>query len=56
MLCLVIGGTGFVGSHTVRKLLSEKVDVVVFSRLGDTSKISDIENKVKVEGHNNRDG
>lgn len=49
MRCLVIGGTGFIGSHVVRKLTNEDVDVVVFSRSGDTSKIEDLKDRVKVE-------
>jgi len=49
MRCLVIGGTGFVGSHLVRRLLSEGVKVTVFSRSGDPSKIMDVKEKVTIE-------
>lgn len=49
MRCLVIGGTGFVGSHLVRRLLSEGVETIVFSRSGDPSKIMDIKEKVVIE-------
>lgn len=48
MSCMVIGGTGFIGSHLVRRLLSDGLDVVTFSRSGDPSKISDVMEKVKI--------
>ncbi|MDI9619608.1 MAG: NAD(P)-dependent oxidoreductase [Candidatus Nezhaarchaeota archaeon] len=44
---MVIGGTGHVGSHIVRRLVAEGLDVVVLSRFGDTSRIGDVADKVK---------
>ena len=48
MNCLVIGGTGFIGSHITRKLVSEGFNVVTFSRSGNTANVSDVLDKIKV--------
>lgn len=49
MRCLVIGGTGFIGSHISRRLVKEGLDVVTFSPSGNPRLISDIADRVKVE-------
>lgn len=47
MSYMVIGGTGFVGSHITRRLVHEGVDVVTFSPSGNPSRFQDVANKVK---------
>ncbi len=34
---LVTGGTGFIGSHLVRRLIREQADVIVLAKAGDTA-------------------
>ena len=48
MSCLVIGGTGFIGSHITRKLVSEGFNVVTFSRTGNTVNVRDVLDKIRV--------
>jgi len=42
MSYLVIGGTGFTGSHLVRTLVERGYDVVIFSPSGNTSRLGDV--------------
>ncbi|MFP3209819.1 MAG: NAD-dependent epimerase/dehydratase family protein, partial [Nitrososphaeria archaeon] len=43
MSYLVIGGTGFTGSHLVRALVERGYDVVTFSPSGNTARLKDVE-------------
>jgi|GEM_PF-461592 len=49
MSYLVIGGTGFTGSHLVRTLVGRGYDVVTFSPSGNTARLKDVERRIKVE-------
>ncbi len=48
MSILVVGGSGFIGSHLVRKLVEIGEHVVIFDQLPNTEPIKDIVNKVKI--------
>jgi len=49
MKCLVIGGTGFIGSHITRRLVKGGLNVVTYSPSGNPRLISDIIDKVTIE-------
>lgn len=48
MSILVVGGTGFIGSHLVRKLIEEGERVVIFDVIPNIEPIKDIADKLKV--------
>jgi len=48
MSYMVIGGTGHVGSHIVRKLVGEGLGVIAFSRSGDPSRLTDVLDRIKI--------
>ncbi|RLF07259.1 MAG: hypothetical protein DRJ60_03055 [Thermoprotei archaeon] len=47
MSYMVIGGTGHVGSHIIRRLVSEGLEVISFSRSGDSARLMDLLSKIK---------
>jgi len=49
MSYMVIGGTGFIGSHLVRTLAGKGYDVVTFSPSGNTARLGDVARRVRVE-------
>ncbi|MFP3228992.1 MAG: NAD(P)-dependent oxidoreductase [Nitrososphaeria archaeon] len=49
MSYMVIGGTGFIGSHLVRALVDRGYEVVTFSPSGNTSRLGDVAGRVRVE-------
>jgi len=49
MNCLVIGGSGFIGSHITRKLVNEGFNVITYSPSGNPRLLSDIVDKIKIE-------
>jgi UDP-glucose 4-epimerase len=55
MTVLVTGGTGVIGSHVLRRLVADGVDVVATSSRGDLSLIPDLQGIVRVERCDVRD-
>ncbi|MGC8773314.1 MAG: NAD-dependent epimerase/dehydratase family protein [Conexivisphaera sp.] len=49
MSYLVIGGTGFIGSHLVKELVNRGLQVVTLSPSGNTSRLGDAATRVRVE-------
>jgi threonine 3-dehydrogenase len=45
---LVTGGTGYIGSETVRQLVNRGEEVIVFDIVINNHRIEDVENKVKI--------